>query len=186
MIVVRAATADDTAAILGIYNLYVASSAVSFETEVPSAEEMRARIAGSDGLYPWLVAHHDDDGVVMGFAYASQFRPRAAYRWTVETGAYVAGNIVGQGVGRMLYASLIATLEAQDFTQAVASVALPNDHSISMHEAVGFRRAGVYRSVGFKHGQWRDVGIWQRDLAASHNPPEEPKRFADVGVVRDS
>lgn len=186
MIVVRAAMAEDAAAILGIYNPYVASSAVSFETEAPSIENMEARIGGNDGLYPWLVAHHEDGGVILGFAYASQFRPRAAYRWTVETGAYVAGNIVGQGVGRMLYASLVATLEVQDFTQAVASIALPNDHSISMHEAVGFRRAGVYRSVGYKHGQWRDVGIWQRDLATAHNPPEEPKRFAEVGVVRDS
>lgn len=186
MIVVRAATGDDAPAIVGIYGPYVASSAVSFETEAPTPDDMRGRIGGSDGLYPWLVAHHDDDGVVLGFAYAGQFRARAAYRWTVETGAYVAGNIVGQGVGRLLYASLIATLEVQDFTQAVASIALPNDHSITMHEAVGFRRAGVYRSVGYKHGQWRDVGIWQRDLAASHSPPEEPKRFADVGVVRDN
>ena len=186
MIVIRAATPGDVAAVLGIYNPYVASSAVSFETEPPTPDEMGARIGGDDGFYPWIVAHHDDDGIVMGFAYASQFRARAAYRWTVETGAYVAGNLQGQGVGRMLYASLVATLEAQDFTQAVASIALPNDHSISMHEAVGFRRAGVYRSVGFKHGQWRDVGIWQRDLAASRNPPDEPKRFADVGVVRDN
>lgn len=184
MIVVRAAGAADTTAILGIYNPYVASSAVSFETEAPGTQDMQGRIEGSGGLYPWLVAHHHDDGVVLGFAYAGQFRARAAYRWAVETGAYVAGNVVGQGVGRLLYASLLATLEAQDFTQAVASIALPNDHSISMHEAVGFRRAGVYRSVGYKHGQWRDVGIWQRDLAPAHSPPEEPKRFADVGVVR--
>lgn len=186
MIVVRAPTGDDAAAILGVYNPYVAASAVSFETEPPSLEEMRGRIAGSDGLYPWLVAHHDDDGVILGFAFAAQFRPRPAYRWTVETGAYVAGDLVGKGIGRLLYASLVATLEAQHFTQAVAAIALPNPRSIDMHEAVGFRRAGVYRSVGYKHGQWRDVGIWQRDLAATHNPPEEPRRFADVGVVRDS
>lgn len=184
MIVIRAATPDDVGAILGIYAPSVAASAVSFETQVPSHDDMRARIGGEDGLYPWLVAHHDDDGIVMGYAYAGRFRTRAAYRWSVETGAYVAGNLQGQGVGRMLYAALIATLEAQDFTQAIASIALPNDHSISMHEAVGFRRAGVYRSVGYKHGQWRDVGIWQRNLAAAGNPPEEPRRFADVGVVR--
>lgn len=185
MIVIRAATPDDAPAILGIYAPYVASSAVSFETDVPTADEMRVRLGGSDGLYPWLVAHHDDDGVLLAYAYASRFRERAAYRWSVETGAYVAGNVQGQGIGRMLYGALVDTLEAQDFTQAIASIALPNDHSISMHEAVGFRRAGVYRSVGFKHGQWRDVGIWQRDLAAAGNPPTEPKRFADVGVVRD-
>ncbi len=185
MIVIRAAVPDDAAAVLGIYAPYVASSAVSFETEVPTPDEMRVRIGGSDGLYPWLVAHHDDDGIILAYAYAARFRERAAYRWSVETGAYVAGNLQGQGIGRTLYAALVATLEAQDFTQAIASIALPNDHSISMHEAVGFRRAGVYRSVGYKHGQWRDVGLWQRDLATAGNPPEEPKRFIDVGVVRD-
>ena len=186
MIVIRPAVPDDAVALLGIYAPYFASSAVSFETEVPTLDDMRERIGGSDGLYPWLVAHHDDDGIIQAYAFAGRFRERAAYRWTVETGAYVAGGMQGQGVGRMLYAALVDTLEAQDFTQAIASIALPNDHSISMHEAVGFRRAGVYRSVGFKHGQWRDVGIWQKDLAAAHNPPEEPKRFVDVGVVRDA
>lgn len=184
MIVIRAATPDDAGEILGIYAPYVAASAVSFEGEVPGEADMRERVRGDDGLYPWLVAHHDEDGIVIGYAYAGRFRTRAGYRWTVETGVYVAGDLLGHGVGRLLYASLLATLEAQDFTQAVASVTLPNDRSISMHEAVGFRRAGVYRSVGYKQGQWRDVGIWQRDLAIAASPPEEPRRFVDVGVVR--
>lgn len=181
MIVVRAATPDDAIAIAGIYNSYVASSAISFETEPPTLDDMRGRIAGGDGVYPWLVAYHDDGGPLIGFACASQFRSRAAYRWTVETSAYVASNFVGQGAGGILYTALLDTLERQGFTQAVASITLPNDRSISLHEAAGFRRAGVYRSVGYKLGQWRDVGIWQRDLAAAHNPPEEPKRFVDVG-----
>lgn len=185
-VIIRAATTGDAAAIAGIYGPYVATSAVSFETAPPTAAEMGARIDASGGLYPWLVAHHEDDGFVLGFAYAAQFRPRHAYRFAVETGAYVAVDLVGQGIGRLLYASLVATLEAQDFTQAIASIALPNDRSIDMHEAAGFRRAGVYRSVGYKHGQWRDVGLWQRDLATASTPPPEPKRFADVEVVRDS
>lgn len=183
---IRAASAADAPAIAAIYAPYVSSSAVSFETEAPSVDDIAGRIAASDGLYPWLVALHEDDGVILGFAYAGQFRPRAAYRFAVETGVYLAGDMTGRGYGRLLYATLVATLEAQDFTQAIASISLPNDHSIDMHEAVGFRRTGVYRSVGFKHGQWRDVGIWQRDLAAAGVPPPEPKRFADVGVVRDS
>lgn len=186
MIVVRAAAAEDAASIANIYAPYVAQSAVSFEVEPPTAAEIARRIDDHDGLYPWLVAHNDDDSTLLGFAYASQFRPRPGYRYTVETGAYVATDIVGLGVGRLLYTTLLATLEAQDFTQAIASITLPNERSIDLHEAVGFQRAGVYRAVGFKHGQWRDVSIWQRELAEASLPPLEPKKFTEVGVVRDS
>ena len=183
MITIRAATAADAGGISAIYGPHVAIGHASFEFGAPSPEDMAARIGSFDGLYPWIVAHNDDDPTLLGFAYATQFRTRAGYRWTVECGAYVLADLQGQGIGRRLYASLLATLEAQDFTQAVASITLPNDHSISMHEAVGFRRAGVYRAVGFKSGQWRDVGLWQRALAPSAAPPPEPRPFAEVGVV---
>ena len=186
MITVRAARAADAAGIAAIYGPHVAIGHASFELEAPSPDDMAARIEAFDGLYPWLVAHNSDDPTLLGFSYATQFRTRAGYRWTAETGAYVLADLQGQGIGRLLYASLLATLEAQHFTQAVASITLPNDHSISMHEAVGFRRAGVYRSVGFKNGQWRDVGLWQRALAPAMSPPPEPKPFGEVGVVLDS
>ena len=80
--------------------------------------------------------------------------------------------------------TLIETLIAQDFTQAVAVISLPNEHSIALHEATGFRRAGIYREVGYKQGRWIDVGFWQCELNDSAQPPVEPKRFADVGVIR--
>lgn len=183
MITVRAATPADAVAIGAIYGPHVATGHASFELAPPPPEEIASRMAAFDGLYPWLVAHGGDDPTLLGFAYATQFRARPAYRWTVETGAYVATDLVGQGIGRLLYRSLLATLEAQDFTQAVASITLPNERSIDMHEHVGFRRAGVYRSAGFKDGQWRDVGIWQRALAPAVAPPPEPQPFARVGVV---
>ena len=186
MIAIRAATAADAGGIAAIYGPHVATGHASFELEPPAPEDMAARIGAHDGLYPWLVAHEADDPTLLGFAYATQFKTRAGYRWTVETGAYVLADLQGHGIGRRLYASLLATLEAQHFTQAVASITLPNDHSISMHEAVGFRRAGVYRQVGFKSGQWRDVGLWQRDLAPARTPPREPTPFGEVGVVLDS
>ena len=186
MIAVRAATAADAVGIAAIYAPHVAIGHASFELEPPAPEDIAARIGAFEGLYPWLVAHNADDPTLLGFAYATQFRARAGYRWTAETGAYVLADLQGQGIGRLLYASLLATLEAQDFTQAVASITLPNDRSIDMHEAVGFRRAGVYRSVGFKTGQWRDVGIWQRELAPAVTPPPEPRPFAEVGMVLDS
>ncbi len=88
------------------------------------------------------------------------------------------------GVGRLLYEALIDTLRAQGFTQAIAAITLPNDASISLHESVGFRRAGVYREVGYKQGRWIDVGFWQCELNDSKVPPVEPRPFSAVGVVR--
>lgn len=140
-------------------------------------------MAGSLSNFPWIVA--EMDGVVMGYATASRFHERAAYRWTVETTVYVAHDMQGQGIGRALYRALLDTLEEQGFTQAIAAIALPNDHSIDLHEAAGFQRAGHYREVGWKRDQWHDVGIWQRQLTEPDDPSEEPKGFGEVGLVID-
>ncbi|MGJ3647456.1 N-acetyltransferase family protein [Sphingomonas sp. GlSt437] len=186
MIAIRAATAEDAASIAAIYAPYVLSGTVSFETEAPDTRAMRARMTASNGLYPWLVATNGDPegGGVLGYAYAGQFRDRPAYRYVVETSIYMSGPIQGQGTGRLLYEALIDTLRAQGFTQAIGVIALPNDGSIRLHESVGFQRAGIYRSVGYKQGQWIDVGFWQCELNESRVPPVEPRPFSKVGVVR--
>ncbi|HTI31152.1 MAG TPA: GNAT family N-acetyltransferase [Sphingomonas sp.] len=181
-IAIRAATAADAEAIAGIYAPYVRTSTISFETEPPSAATMAERMASSP-LHPWIVAI-DEDGLVLGYAYATPYRARAAYRWTVETSVYLAGDQRGKGVGRLLYGRLLATLKAQGFVQAIAVIALPNDWSITMHEAVGFRRAGQLREVGWKAGSWLDIGYWQAELDEPSDPPAEVRAFADVGVVR--
>lgn len=185
MILIRPAEAGDATQITAIYTPHVAASAVSFETEVPTTRTMRTRMESSKGLYPWIVATSEDRDTILGFAYAARFREREAYRFCVETSIYVAGGLERQGVGRLLYEALIDTLRAQDFTQAVAVITLPNEASIALHESVGFRRAGVYREVGWKQGRWHDVGIWQASLAEPNGTPDEPKRFADTGVRRD-
>ncbi|MCW6532449.1 MULTISPECIES: GNAT family N-acetyltransferase [Sphingomonas] len=187
MIAIRPARPEDAAAIAAIYAPYVLSGTVSFETDAPDARAMRARMSASDGLYPWLVATSGEggDAPVVAYAYAGRFRDRPAYRYVVESSIYVAGAVRGNGVGRLLYEALIDTLRAQGFTQAIGVISLPNDGSISLHEAVGFRRAGVYREIGYKQGRWIDVGFWQCELNDSVVPPVEPKRFADIGVVRD-
>ncbi len=186
MIAIRAAQPEDAAAIAAIYAPYVLGGTVSFETDAPDARQMRARMLASDGLYPWMVATNGAAaGGVMAYAYATAFRDRPAYRYVVETSIYVAGPLQRQGAGRLLYEALIDTLRAQGFTQAIAAISLPNDGSIGLHESVGFRRAGVYREVGFKHGQWVDVGFWQCELNDSATPPIEPRPFTEVGVVRD-
>ena len=189
MIAIRAAHPDDAAAIAAIYAPHVLAGVVSFETQAPDADTMRARMAGADGLYPWIVAtlrsEEGGEEAVIGYAYAARFREREAYRWVVETTIYVADVSQRAGVGRLLYEALVDTLTAQGFTQAMGVIALPNDGSIKLHEAVGFRRAGVFREVGLKHGRWIDVGYWQRELAEPATHPAEPRPFAEVGVVRD-
>lgn len=184
MIKLRAVEPGDAAAIAAIYAPYVLTGTVSFEFDPPDARAMRGRMEASDGLYPWIVATNSEGRSVLGYAYATKFRERAAYRYVVETSVYVAGAVQGQGVGRLLYEALIHTLRAQGFTQAIGIISLPNDRSIKTHEQVGFRRAGQLREIGFKERRWVDIGIWQCALNDSVVPPVEPRPFSEVGVVR--
>ena len=169
----RAATPDDAAAVAAIYAHYVAASAVTFELEAPSVADMRARIEAVAGAYPWLVAEREDGGID-GYAYACPFRPRAAYRFAVETTVYLAPEASGHGLGTALYEPLLRLLEAQGYTQAIAAIALPNAPSVRLHERLGFGHAGAYRNVGYKLGRWLDVGLWQRPLAPAVDVPAEP------------
>ncbi|WP_375390995.1 GNAT family N-acetyltransferase [uncultured Sphingomonas sp.] len=184
MIALRPARPEDAGAIAAIYAPHVLVGVASFETEAPDARAMRTRMAGPDGLYPWLVATSgEDDGGVLAYAYASPWSNRPAYGWAVETTVYVADPAQRQGAGRLLYEALVDTLRAQGFTQAIARIALPNDASIALHEGVGFRRAGVLREIGWKHGRWIDVGQWQCALAEPATAPVPPRRFAEVGLA---
>lgn len=185
MIAIRAATAADAAAIAAIYAPHAIAGEATFETEARRSDEMRRRMASSEGFYPWLVATGGDGAEVIGYAYAARFRERVAYRWVVETTIYVAEAAQRRGVGQLLYAALLDTLRTQGFTQAMGVIALPNDGSVALHEAVGFRRAGVTRAVGYKNGRWIDVGWWQCELAEATVPPAEPRPFAEVGPRRE-
>jgi phosphinothricin acetyltransferase len=169
----RAATPDDAAAIAEIYAPFVSASSVSFETDPPGEDAMRSRMEAGGGLYPWLVA--EEDGTLLGYAYAARFRDRPAYRFAVETSVYLRNGAGGRGLGRGLYEPLLTILEKQGFTQAIAAITLPNAPSVRLHEKLGFERAGTYRQVGWKLGAWHDVGLWQKALATAGNPPTEPR-----------
>jgi len=188
VIAIRAARPHDSAAIAAIYAPYVLTGTVSFETEAPNPQIMRGRMAGAEDLYPWLVATNGEENgdAVLAYAYGSKFRDRPAYRYVVETSIYVSGAAQGQGVGKLLYRALIDTLRAQGFVQALGVIALPNEYSIGLHEATGFRRQGVLREMGFKQGRWIDVGFWQCELNDATIPPTEPRPFAKVGIVQPS
>ena len=154
--------ARDGAACAAIYAPSVTGSVASFEEEPPGESEMARRIATTSERYPWLVAEEDDQAV--GFAYASAHRERAAYRWAADAAVYVGEDYRGRGVGRTLYVALFELLVRQGIQVACAGITLPNDASVRLHEACGFELVGIYRRIGWKHGQWRDVAWWELEL----------------------
>jgi phosphinothricin acetyltransferase len=159
---VRSARTADAAACVDIYRPYVLDTVVTFEVDVPTVGEMADRIADARARHEWLVLEVDGD--VVGYAYAHEFNPRAAYQWSVETSVYVARSRQRSGAGRTLYAELLRRLTERGFRRAFAGIAQPNDASNALHQSFGFRPAGRYRRVGWKHGAWHDVQWWQLDL----------------------
>lgn len=184
MIELRAATARDATAIAQIYAPYVVTNAVSFEDAAPTAAEMKLRMSEHKSRYPWIVADDEATGVVLGYAYAKPVRVGPAYRFATEVAVYAAGDLEGKGIRRALLNAILATLTEQNFTQAICNLLTPNDKLIQLYEACGFRRAGQYREICFKNGQWTDIGLWQRELADASVPPEELKSFKSVGVIK--
>lgn len=162
---IRSATPDDAEAIAQIYAPIVLETTISFEWVPPSAEDFRARIIKTLAKYPWLVAE-DSQAKVAGFVLASGHRDPPSYQWSVNTSVYIHGDHRGQGVGKRLYAELFRQLVELGFYQAFAGVALPNEASVALHTAVGFRHLGIYEKVGHKFGAWRDVAWFQRELQA--------------------
>jgi L-amino acid N-acyltransferase YncA len=160
---VRPATPDDAESVAAIYNHFVLHTTASFEEECVAAVELAERMAkvGRAGL-PWLVAERD--AAVVGYAYATAWRERRAYRYTVECTVYVEASSHGRGVGSALYGELFPTLRQAGFHTVLAVVTLPNEASVRLHERFGLRKVAHLSAVGFKFGAWHDVGIWQAAL----------------------
>lgn len=161
--IVRNAQVADAAELVRIYNYYIENTCVTFETELIDADEVAKRIIDTRDIpLPWLVAA--DDERIIGYAYASKWKGRCAYRFAVESTIYLDSNETGQGLGRELYAALIEAVRAHSMTCMIGGIALPNDASIRLHESLGFRKVGHFERVGFKHDRWVDVGYWQLQL----------------------
>jgi L-amino acid N-acyltransferase YncA len=175
---IRLAREDDATPILAIYAPLVRETAISFEVEPPSPDELRRRIATTLETFPWLVA--ETDGFVAGFAYASLHRQRLAYQWAVDVSAYVHPDARRRGFGRALYRPLLALLTLQGFYGAFAGIALPNPGSVALHEAMGFEPVGVFRQVGYKLGAWRDVGWWQLELRRRGPAPSAARPLPEL------
>jgi len=169
MPLIRPATTADAACLLEIYRPYVEGTAVSFETETPSVQAFAARIDKALNGWAWLVA--EQDGQCVGYAYGSLHRERAAYRWSVETSAYVRAGWHGRGLGQALYRALFNELAERGYCNALAVVVLPNPASLALHRSVGFEEVGVIKRGGHKFKRWHDVMWLQRVLRSS--PPED-------------
>jgi L-amino acid N-acyltransferase YncA len=159
---IRQATEADAPALVKIYAPYVESTAVSFETLVPSVEDFAARIAKSLSKWQYLVA--ESDGDIAGYAYGSTHRERAAYRYSVEVSAYLDPRFYRQGIGSALYRRLFDDLIAKGYCTAFAGITMPNDASVGMHHSVGFETIGLFKRIGWKFDAWHDVLWMQRTL----------------------
>ena len=156
---IRPVVKSDAAAIAAIYNYYVLQTIVTFEEEAVSVAEMEQRIEEISAAYPWIV--FVEDGQVLGYAYASGWKSRCAYRNSVETTVYLHTEAVGKGAGTRLYKALLMQLQERGLHTAIGGIALPNAASIALHEKMGFHKVAEFQEVGFKFEQWINVGYWQ-------------------------
>jgi len=175
---IRVATAADASSIAAIYAPYCDGTVISFEEMAPTADEMARRILSIGGHRPWIVL--EDDGEVIGYAYAAAHHERAAYRWSVSTAIYVSRYHQRRGAGRALYTTLFALLRSLGYRQATAGVTLPNPASVGLHAAFGFVPVGVYRHIGYKLGGWHDVGWYQAEIQSALAHPSEPRSIREI------
>ncbi len=168
---IRIATLQDAPALLEIYAPYVEQTAITFEYTIPDIEEFRGRIEKTLQKYPYLVA--EDKGEIIGYAYASAFKSRAAYNWSAETSIYVKMGQGHCGVGSALYQALETLLARQHVCNLCACIAYPNPPSIAFHEAFGYKTVAHFHASGYKHGAWHDM-VWMEKELCPHSIPPLP------------
>lgn len=169
---VRDAGPQDAATCLEIYRPYVENSAVSWELEVPTVEEMADRIATVNETHAWLILERD--GQTIGFANGHALWSLPSYRWSTQTGLYIDSGHQRRGGGRMLYRQLLDRLGERGYRRAFAGITQPNEASNAFHRSMGFQDAGLYRRVEWKLGRWHDVAWMQRDLPGAADATEQP------------
>jgi len=160
---IRDAKLCDAAALTDIYNYYILNTVVTFEEQPITALEMSNRITEvTDAELPWLVA--EQNHMIVGFAYASKWKGRCAYRYSAEVTIYLSHSMTSNGIGSALYSELFLRLRANSIHVVLGGISLPNDASIALHEKFGMSKAAHFDEVGFKFGNWVDVAYWQGKL----------------------
>ena len=167
-ITIRPATSDDAGEIISIYAPYIRDTCITFETEVPTIMEFAARMENIINSYPYLIC--EANGCTAGYAYASKFHARAAYRYSAEASVYVSPEFHGKGIGKALYTRLLELLKEQGIYTVYAGVTLPNEKSVSLHKALGFTEVGIYHNAGYKLGKWLDV-MWLEKPLRDYDDP---------------
>ncbi len=156
---IRNATLNDVPSICGIYNHYVLNTITTFEETAVSMEEMQQRIQLTQEKWPWIV--YEEQGQVIGYAYATAWKMRSAYKQTLESTVYLAPDAGGKGIGTKVYLELLQRLKGLDIHAVIGGISLPNAASVALHEKLGFEKAGQLKEVGNKFNQWIDVGYWE-------------------------
>lgn len=178
MTTIRLAKPADAEGILVIYAPYIENTSFTFETEVPSLDVFAERIETYLQNWPWLVC--ETDGKIAGYAYASRYRERAAYQWSVECSVYVHDDYQRSGIAKALYTILFEILKRQGYRNVYAVINLPNDKSVAFHERCGFTWFATYEQVGYKLGKWKNVGWWRLILNEFDDEPEAPIVFKQL------
>lgn len=174
---IRFAAAKDAAELLEIYAPYVTGTTVSFEYEVPAVEEFRRRVEETSARYPYLV--WEEDGALLGYAYAHPYAARPAYQWSAELTVYLRQAVSRRGLGSQLYGALMELLRLQGVRNVYGCVTAENTASVAFHHALGFREAGRFSQVGYKLGRWLDV-LWLEKAIASGGEPQPLVSFPQV------
>lgn len=159
---IRQIKTEDINQICNIYNHYIKNTMITFEEQLITEEVMKSRVSEITENYPWIV--FVEEGRVLGYAYASRWKSRKAYDFSVESSIYVDKNSGGKGIGTQLYKELIELLRKSNINSVIGGVALPNDPSVRLHEKMGFTKVARFPAVGYKFGTWLDVGYWQLNL----------------------
>ncbi len=168
---IRVATPEDAPQLLQIYAPYVENTSITFEYEVPSEEDFTGRICHTLEKYPYLAAEEGD--TILGYAYASAFKTRAAYNWSVETSIYIRQGMGRQGLGTALYRRLEEALAMQNVCNLCACIAYPNPGSIAFHESFGYKTVAHFHASGYKQGAWSDM-VWMEKELCPHRIPPKP------------
>lgn len=176
---IRAAVPEDASDLVKIYAPYVTDSAVTFEYEIPGTEEFAERIRETLKRYPYLVVEEADS--VLGYAYASPFKSRAAYAWSVETSIYLYPNVKGQRIGTALYQELERLLRRQNICNLCACITYPNPESIGFHKKMGYNTVAHFNLAGFKLGAWHDIVWMEKELCPHSIPPTPFLPFPQLG-----
>jgi phosphinothricin acetyltransferase len=175
---IRIARKKDAASMLDIYSPFILNTGITQETEVPSLKNFQQRISTTLEERPWLVCLIDDE--IAGYAYAGKHRERKGYQWCTEPSVYVNQKFYRYGVANALYTALFDLLKLQGYVNAYAVITLPNDKSVSFHECFGFSYLTTFKNIGYKLGQWHDVGWWQKKINDVNLNTKPPIKFSEL------